>query len=244
MTQPNDTLSELHRSTMEFRRFLALDDNATIEMTAFGGRQKIQVAYVRNVKDQLRLLADAEKQSELKGSYTIFNRIHEGLYARIGEARWVHGAPRASDQEVVELKAVYIDFDATRPRDISSTESEKDAAQNVAHDCREFLAEQLGGESCLGQGDSGNGYSLFIALEPLEPSKETTAKIQRFLKAMAQKFNRPGVKVDASVCNPARLCPAFGTLKRKGVSCPERPHRMSSFRCSETVMRISLEALG
>jgi hypothetical protein len=241
MIQASD---ELKRSTLDFRRFLALDEAATIEMTAFGGRQKIQVAYVRSVADQLRLLAAAEQQPELKGTYTIFNLIHEGLYARIGENRWIQGAQRASDQEVNELRAVYIDFDAARPRDISSTDSEKAAAWAVAHDCRDFLTEHLKNDTCLGHGDSGNGYSLFIALEPVAPSKETTAKIQRFLKAMAQKFNQPGVKIDVSVCNPARLCPAFGTLKRKGVDCRERPHRMSSFRCSETVTRISLEALG
>jgi hypothetical protein len=198
---------------------------------------------VRCVADQLRLLEAAEQQSELKGSYTVFNAIHEGLYARIGEGRWVPAAPRTSDQEIVELWAVYIDFDAARPRDISSTDAEKAATREVATAAKEHLAEYFGTTDCFGLGDSGNGYSLFIALEPIAPSKETTTRIQRFLKAIAQQFERPGVKVDASVCNPARLCPAFGTLKRKGVSCPERPHRMTSFRCAEHVSRVSVEVL-
>jgi hypothetical protein len=144
---------------------------------------------------------------------------------------------------VAQLRSVYIDFDAVRPRDISSTDAEKAAAKAIATAAKLQLTEYLGTEDCFGLGDSGNGYSLFIAIEPITPSKETTASVQRFLKAVATKFDGGGVKVDPSVCNPARLCPAYGTLKRKGVNCEERPHRMTSFRCSENVTRIPLEGL-
>jgi hypothetical protein len=237
-------VTELEKSTREFRKFCGFGDCDTLELVAFGGRQKIQVAYARSLECQLRLLSEAETQPELKGTYSYFNLIHEGLYARIGENRWRPGAPHASDNEVTELRGVYCDFDVDRPRDISSTDSEKASAREVAAACRDYLTSALGTDACFGLGDSGNGYSLFVAVEPIKPTKDTTAKVKRFLSAMATKFARPGIVIDVSVCNPARLCPAFGTLKRKGVHCPERPHRLTSFRCAELVTRMPLEALA
>jgi hypothetical protein len=236
-------MTEPKRSTLAFRRFCGFGDGDTIELTAFGDGKRIQVAYCRTVADQLRLLEAAERQSDLKGVYTIFNACHEGLYARIGEGRWVQGAPRTSDAEIVELRAVYCDVDVARPRDISATAAEKVLAHDVAAEIKANLATAFGTDTCLGFGDSGNGYAIFVAVEPALPTRDTTARIQRFLKAVAARFERPGVKIDPAVCNPARLCPAFGTLKRKGVNCTERPHRMTSFRCAENVTRIPLEAL-
>lgn len=233
--------TELERSTLAFRRFLGLAATDTVELTAFGGRQKIHVAYVRSPEAHLDLLAQAEAQS-ITGAYQCFNLIHEGLYARIGEGKWIPGAARTSDNEVVELRAVYVDFDARRPRGISATDDEKARVKDVASACKEKLSRAFGTAS-LGLGDSGNGFSLFVALQPIAPSKDTVSRIQRFLKAIAQDFAATGVEIDASVCNPARLCPAFGTLKRKGVDCAERPWRRTSFRCAESVSRVSLESL-
>jgi len=233
---------EIERSTLAFRRFLGLRPTDTVEIAAFGGRHKIQVAYVRSVEEHLRLLIAAEGQPEMVGSYQVFNLIHEGLYARIGENRWVPGAPRTSDCELTELRAVYIDFDAKRPRGISATDAEKQRVRDVASECKAHLAEVFGAPDALGLGDSGNGYALFVALEPIAPSRETTAKVQRFLKAISSRFTRPGVEIDPAVCNPSRLCPAFGTLKRKGVDCQERPWRTTSFRCADTITRVPLAA--
>lgn len=236
-------MNELQRSTLELRRFLSLAETDTIELTSFGGRQRTQTAYARTVEEQLRLLELAERQPELKGSYTSFNLVHEGLHARIGEGRWVPGAQRTTDAEVVELRAVYVDFDAVRPRDISATDAEKARVHEVAANCKARLSSVFGTADCFGVGDSGNGYALFIALEPTPPTKASTERIQRFLKALATQFERPGVKIDPAVCNPARLCPAFGTMKRKGVNCPGRPHRMTTFYCPENVVRLPLEVL-
>jgi hypothetical protein len=226
-----------------FRRFMVVGPADTVELTLFDSRKKVSVAYARTEADHIRLMRDADSRSDVSGVYTVFNRIHDGLYARIGEGKWTPFASRASDNDVTQVVAVYLDFDCVRPRDISSTDGEKAAAYDVSKACEEFLATALGGDECLGRGDSGNGYSLFVALKPVMPSDDTRKRIERFLKAMAVKFNTPRVKVDATVCNPARLCPAFGTRKRKGVDCRERPHRGTFFSCRPIVRRIPIEAL-
>jgi hypothetical protein len=99
------------------------------------------------------------------------------------------------------------------------------------------------GAGAVGRGDSGNGYFVLLALVPIEPSNETTVKISKLLGLLHRKFGRPGVKIDTSVSNPARLMPAAGTWKRKGWSTAERPHRITSFVCAETITRVPLEAL-
>ena len=229
-------------STEAWRCYLGCADDETIELTCFDRRGKPVVAYARTVEEHLRLMRQADA-SDCSGCYTLFNRIHPGLYARIGAGRWIPFASRASDNEVSTIRCAYLDFDAVRPRNISSTSDEKRAALDVCLAATDFLVSELGGDRALGFGDSGNGYAVFIRLVPVEPSKGTTAAIARLLRYCGARFDTPGVKVDASVCNPARLCPAFGTLKRKGVDCAERPHRRTFFVCHQEPMPVPLEDL-
>ncbi|MFA4900887.1 MAG: hypothetical protein WC563_15320 [Brevundimonas sp.] len=233
----------LEVSVSLFRRFMLAAPEATVELTAFDARKKVHVAYARSEADQVRLSREADARSDISGVYTVFNHIHDGLYARIGENRWVPFASRSSDNDVTRIVAVYLDFDAQRPRDISATDDEKRAAYAASLACEAFLAKELGGDDCLARGDSGNGYALFIALQPTAPGPETRAKTDRFLKAMAKMFGTDRCKVDTAVSNPARLCPAFGTRKRKGIDCTDRPHRGTYFSCRGEVRRIPIEAL-
>lgn len=233
----------LEISVALFRKFMFVEPDATVELTAFDSRKKVHVAYARTEADHVRLAREADARSDVKGVYTVFNTIHNGLYARNGAGWWVPFASRASDNDVTQIVAVYLDFDAQRPRDISATDDEKRAAYDASLACETFLARELGGDDCLGRGDSGNGYALFIALVPTIPSPETRAKTDRFLKAIAKRFGTDRCKVDTAVSNPARLCPAFGTRKRKGIDCVERPHRSTYFSSRPTIRRVSVEAL-
>jgi hypothetical protein len=176
--------------------------------------------------------------------YTCYNELHEGLHARHGEGRWLQGISRASDNDVTRIRAVYLDFDAERPRNISSSDREKRAAYEASFACERYLSSALGDDLPLGRGDSGNGYSLFIAIDPIPTSPDTRRRVELLLKAISLKFSVPGVKVDTSVGNPARLCPAFGTQKKKGVDTPDRPHRPTYFSCRHIVRRVALEVLA
>ncbi|HQP37394.1 MAG TPA: hypothetical protein PLI95_19555 [Polyangiaceae bacterium] len=241
-TDPARTFTSLEISVIKSRAFFGVADDETIELTAFDTRKKVSVAYVRNLDDQVRLMVEADRRSDVAGVYTCFNRLHPGLFARIGEGKWIPFATRASDHDVTHVRAVYLDFDAKRPRDISASDDEKRAAYDASLACEQWLASELG-DDCLARGDSGNGYSLFIALEPVPPSDMTRTKIDRFLKAVSAKFGTDRVKIDQTVSNPARLCPAFGTRKRKGVDCAERPHRGTFFICRPIARRVPIEAL-
>lgn len=238
---PFADVDSIELNTIQWRRFLDCPADECIELVTFDARKRVSVAYARTVEDHVRLLREADK-GDSTGSYTVFNRIHPGLYARIGEGRWTQYAARASDNDVTAIRAVYLDFDAERPRDISSTDAEKSAAYDAYRACETFLESRLGVQ--LGRGDSGNGYSLFVPLEPITPSKDTKVRIERFLKAMDRRFSGHGVHVDTSVSNASRLCPAYGTRKCKGTDTPERPHRPTFFSCPGIVERLPIEAIS
>jgi hypothetical protein len=242
VTDPARTFTSLELSVIKARAFFGAADDETIEFTLFDTRKKVSVAYVRSLDEQVRLMVEADRRADVTGVYTCFNELHPGLFARIGEGRFVPFASRASDNDVVRVRAVYLDFDAARPRDISASDDEKRAAYDASLSCEQWLARELG-DDCLGRGDSGNGYSLFIAVDPVPPSDTSRARIERLLKAASAKFGTERVKIDQSVANPARLCPAFGTIKRKGVDCAERPHRGTFFICRPIVRRVPIEAL-
>jgi len=76
-------------------------------------------------------------------------------------------------------------------------------------------------------GDSGNGGMIVYRIDPQPNSKETTELIQRTLKALSQKYNTDGMKIDTGVYNPARLVKLLGTLTRKGEATSDRPQRLS-----------------
>ena len=235
---------ELELSTALVRRFLGIGDTEFIELTAFiEGR--ILVAQCSSETDHVRLLREAEKLRGFNGSYQLVNGPTDpALAARYEPAKWNRAwNGRATDRDVQQLRAVFLDCDPVRPKGVSSTDQQLEQAREIAHAVTAWLAEVLGDDAPIGGGCSGNGFFSLVAIEPIAPSAETTKRIAGLLGLLQKKFGTERVKIDTSVSNPARLMPAPGTWKRKGTNTPQRPHRMTSFTCRGTVRRVPLEAL-
>ena len=64
---------------------------------------------------------------------------------------------------------------------------------------------------------SGNGVHIHVALDSLPNSPEVTALVRGCLTAASSLVTDPNVALDVSVGDARRVCPAFGTIKRKGV---------------------------
>lgn len=234
----------LELNTALIRRFLEMNESELVELTVFV-EGRIHVAHARGADEHVRLLRDAEQIRGFNGAYQLVNGpIDDSLGARYEPARW-HKAwnGRATDKDVRQLRAIFLDCDPVRPKGISSTDDQLRAACDVCLAVEAWFASVLGDPSCIGHGCSGNGYFSLIALEPTVPTAETTRRISRLLEVLQKKFGTEHVKIDRAVANAARLMPAPGTWKRKGVDSPERPHRMTSFICKPTVRRVPLEAL-
>jgi hypothetical protein len=108
-----------------------------------------------------------------------------------------------------------------RPSGTASTDAQVAEAKDVADRVVAYLSEQGWPEPILVA--SGNGFHLLYKNDGLDDS----IWWKQCLSALANRFDTPGVKVDRTVHNKARILRAPATRNRKGDDTPERPHRLA-----------------
>jgi hypothetical protein len=174
----------------------------------------------------LPLAGRSEKIDGAEGVYLVLNPIDRGLVARASnKLRRAKGGDTTSDQYVIGRRWLFIDCDPARPSGISSTDAEKLLAEKKAKEIGRTLREEFEFPDPV-LADSGNGWHLLYRIDlPSDDGARQT--IEAFLKALAARFDSPGVHVDQKVFNAARICKLYGTAARKGDSIDERPHRTS-----------------
>lgn len=166
--------------------------------------------------------AAAERSGQADGVYATLNPVSPALLARAGKNQ-LHRAgsgDTTSDRDVLVRRHLLVDFDAIRPAGISSTDEEHQAAIVVARRVREDLAAI--GFSAPILASSGNGGHLVYAVEDVDSSV-----IKRTLDELGKRYSDATIKIDGTVYNPSRISKVYGTLTRKGVSTPDRPHRIA-----------------
>lgn len=73
---------------------------------------------------------------------------------------------------------------------------------------------------------TGNGVHLVYPIEPTPAGRCMSGDpVARLLQLIGARCNVPGVTVDPSTFNPARMLRVPGTLNRKGKASPGRPYR-------------------
>jgi len=165
--------------------------------------------------------------------YFVPNPIQPALHARACDRiKDVGKGSSTSDTDIRCRRYLLIDLDPQRPRDISATDAEHDAAFAKAQKIREHLAGQGWPEPIVA--DSGNGAHLVFRVEL--PNDDAGVS-EKCLKALGQLFDDPGdknafaehpvIKVDTTTHNAARIWKLYGTVSCKGDSTPDRPHRVS-----------------
>lgn len=173
--------------------------------------------------DPLKLAKAAATVVSAKGFYITANPVNPALLARAANrARAVGKEPTTSDRDIVKRLWLLIDCDPVRPAGISSTDEEHRAATETAYHIRAALAAEGWPDPIIA--DSGNGAHL---LYRIDLPTDDDGLVDRCLAALAARFNTPGVTIDVSVGNPARIWRLYGTRSCKGDDTPERPHRMS-----------------
>jgi len=234
-------------------RFLAPDPAFPwVEAQSLDGRDAnprfavSRFAHARSAAELQALAEKAESSHHAQGVYVIANRIDPAVTTREeSRQQWGPSQKGASttDGDISARMALYIDPDAERVRRTSATDEEKEHARAVAGRVLELAAESLPLAS-LGVGDSGNGYSILVALDALPNTPEVENEIGGALAAMDHLLTTDRAKIDRSVKDAKRLVPLFGTMKRKGApGIPERPHRRTAFVCAPEVVRVGLADL-
>lgn len=133
-----------------------------------------------------------------------------------------------TNQQIQQIRMIPVDIDSVRPSSgMSATDSEKAAAIERTLEVEAALVEAGVPSGAMDVGDSGNGGWIYLHVEPVPNEPETVSLVEHFQKALAARFDDSRAKIDTSVANPARIMGVPGTMKCKGDSTAERPHRLS-----------------
>jgi hypothetical protein len=168
----------------------------------------------------VHLVAEARRIRGIS-AYVLVNPANPALKCRADRLKKARATTR--DDDIVCLRWLYLDFDPQRPDGISSTEEERQAALarlwKVHADHPELLPSAIWG--C-----SGNGYWMLVLLPSYPNDQEHRDLVARVIDWFAEKYSDDLVHIDEKTKNPARVMALVGTVKCKGVSDPDRPHRL------------------
>jgi len=169
--------------------------------------------YGRLFDDLERAAAYATEQSDRPETVAVWMTANA-----VDPSTWTADQKLTTDDNIPERTAFFIDFDAPRPKDANSADTELEATRVAAVQCIEFLAG-LGFPAPVLM-SSGNGHQVW---HRTDLPADDGGLIERFLKVLAAKF--PGV--DTSVHNPGRVGRMPGTMNRKAPETPDRPQRLA-----------------
>ena len=204
-------------------------------------------AHSSTVDGVVRLAEQQEAKGNATALYLVLNPIVPAVSTRSAIEQWhvQKKGESTTDGDIIARASLYLDFDAKRPKGTSATSAQVDAVAAVASRAYDHLCTILEGDAAIGYGHSGNGRAIFLALADL-PHAETLALIREILACSSALWSIPGsVEIDPVVHDAKRLCPAFGTTKRKGAPGIEaHPHRRTGFVCAEQVRRLTLPDLA
>jgi hypothetical protein len=153
--------------------------------------------------------AAAHWDGQADGIYVTLNPVQPALLARRVNRAVVVGRdePTTDDRAILRRRWLPIDLDFDRPKGISTTDAEHQAALDLAG----RIAADLGG---LGwpapvEGDSGNGAHLLYPIDlPNDPS--SLELVNRCLQALALRYKQ-AVVVDTGNGIAARIWKLYGT---------------------------------
>lgn len=210
---------------------LLIEPGDLVELRAPISKNRVVSGYYKNDPEGVdALLCDAQKLSSrpnLKDQpdsiYITLNQIDPLLHPRAFNHIKDYAKFSTQDDNVFWRRRLLIDVDATRPAGVSSTNAQHTEALRVAGLIADFLEEQ--GIRCI-RADSGNGGHVLVTLD-LENTAESTALLERVLKALAYRFDNETVHVDTTTYNASRICKLYGSVAGKGDSTPDQPHRLA-----------------
>lgn len=185
------------------------------------GRYKTLSGYF---DDMDKLAESAAKASgQFSGIYVTLNPCVPELLARSANRTQPYAKVTTADSQTMWRRWLLGDVDWQRPKGISTTDEEHDAAIQKAYQIRDEL--MLEGWPLPIVADSGNGAHLLYRVDlPPDDSK----RIEATLKAWNERFGDEHLMVDTAVFNPSRIVKLYGTMVCKGDNISSRPHRLAA----------------
>jgi predicted P-loop ATPase len=211
-------------------------------------RQSNKFAYTETTNGGCKLLHEAGEQFGFQGLYIIPQVVNPAALSKAAPDTWnIPGKGSGTDaKDILAFLISYADFDTVREggaKKVSATQAEMMVSCERGILFYLDAAEILGSPAALGFIFSGNGCQVHVALDRLPHTDEVQKLREDFVHVVNIIYSGGGVVGDDTVCNPNRLCPAAGTLKRKGHDDTKlgRVHRLTGIYCAEKVERLDLE---
>lgn len=171
------------------------------------------------------LLATASRVSDSGNLFTTLARIDPAALDLHLASRQGNQVARTPDACIQRYTRLFFDFDPERPKGQASTDSELAAAQTRATGLVRKLAALDWPQPLVAM--SGNGWHVQFRTA-LPNNAETAEQLKLIYAGLHGEFSDDEVMFDRAVRNPARLCCLYGSVKRKGINHPERPHRRAT----------------
>jgi hypothetical protein len=166
---------------------------------------------------------EAETKWHASGVYLTINPVMVDVRGRsANRMRKAQKGESTKDTEILTRRVMLLDFDPKRPAGISSSETELQAAHELARRCGIWLCDH--GFSLPVIAMSGNGIHLVYLIDL--PTDDADL-VKKCLLALDQIFSSTAVHVDTGVFNQSRITKLYGTMTRKGDSTEDRPNRRS-----------------
>lgn len=157
--------------------------------------------------------------------YFSLNYIDTACFSRKQRNKFIEKAENTTkDNDILGYQWLMIDIDPKRPSGTSSSNEQLEKAKQKTKRIYKFMREQSWHDPIIAL--SGNGCHLLYSVG-LKNVKENVDLIKSCLNSLANIFNDDDSDVDCSTFNPARICKLYGTVAKKGMNTPERPHRLS-----------------
>ena len=225
------------------------------EVRALGDRTASGYFDADHLEQAAKAIEALDAAGTYSGIYVTLNPVNPALLSRRSnriETRLGLKEATTADADIIRRLWFPVDIDPVRPSGISSSDAEHAAALEVAGNVAGFLSEFFGFPAPV-RCDSGNGGHLLYRID-LPNDDESRSLIERCLKGLSAAFDRsptedrPGVEIDKTTFNAARIWKLYGTVARKGDNTPERPHRRARINEApeviEVVPRETLERLA
>lgn len=219
-----------HPDTARFARILFDEAKSSgVERPVFeirivkAGREKTLSGYFDS--PEAAAAAAATKDGQVEAIYITPNPTVVECFARSANKLKPYAEATTSDAQIASREWLLVDIDAVRPKGVSSSKSQHEAARELAVGIRTFL-DGLGFPRPI-LADSGNGAHLMYRVD-LPNDEDSKTLVKRCLDALEKRFADPVVKVDTTSFNAARIWKMYGTMACKGDNLPEQPHRRAA----------------
>ena len=199
-------------------------DSGTAELCRIRDRGPDRIAWHT---DSGQMLAQAREWAGTGNIFTTLHRIAPDALREYVETQIranPKARPRTPDHVVTRFTRLFFDFDPAGLKGSSSTDAELQEAQIRAQGLRDRL-RVLDWPTPL-TAMSGNGWHLQYRTA-LPATDETAEVLKTIYRGLDAEHSDDEVRFDSTVRNPARLCALYGSVKRKGPSTQDRPHRRS-----------------